>query len=585
MVHIVQRQLPASWQFESAEQIPPVLQRVYAARGVTTAEQTQLSLQQLLPYHSMKGIAAAVDLLLPVIQQQRRLLIVGDFDVDGATSTALAIRALRMMGASCIDYLVPNRFDFGYGLTPELVEVAVSRRPDLIMTVDNGIAAMAGVRAATQYGIPVLVTDHHLPADQLPNAAAIVNPNQPGCDFPSKAACGCTVVFYLMLALKARLIENGYFASKAMEPPNLVQLIDLVALATVADVVPLDLNNRILVEQGLRRIRAGRTIAGISALLQVAGKNRARVVSADFGFAVGPRLNAAGRLDDMALGIECLLCDEPSLALQMAAQLDELNRDRRQIEAAMTADAERFLAALDMKPVGSARPGHGQTLPAGVCLFHRDWHQGVIGILASRVKEKIHRPVIAFALADTGELKGSARSIAGLHMRDALDLLHKRHPHLMTKFGGHAMAAGLTVVAGGFDAFVQAFAEICQQLLSADDLTERTDVDGQLQPSELTLTLAEQLRWAGPWGQGFPAPVFTGVFHLQQQRLVGEKHLKMLVQPEASDVLLDAICFNVDPKQWPSPVDRVELVYQLDVNEFRGRQSVQLLVSHISTAC
>ena len=572
MVRIVQRVSPAAWQAGPSEQISPVLQRVYAARGVTTAEQTRLSLQQLLPYHSMKGVQQAVNLLVQVVQQNQRLLIVGDFDVDGATSTALAIRALRLMGATSIDYLVPNRFDFGYGLTPELVEVAVSRRPDLIMTVDNGIAAMAGVAAAAAKGIPVLVTDHHLPAEQLPNAAAIVNPNQPGCAFPSKAACGCTVVFYLMLALKARLLEVGYFTSAAIAAPNLVELLDLVALATVADVVPLDFNNRILVEQGLRRIRAGRTVAGIQALLQVAGKTSTRVVSADFGFAVGPRLNAAGRLDDMALGIECLLCDDPALALQMALQLDELNRDRRQIEAAMAADAERFLAVLDT----------GQAFPAGVCLFHRDWHQGVIGILASRVKEKIHRPVIAFALSDTGELKGSARSIAGLHMRDALDLLHKRHPQLMVKFGGHAMAAGLTLVAGGFDTFVQAFADICQQLLGAEDLAERTDVDGELEATDFTLELAEQLRWAGPWGQGFPPPGFSGRFRLLQQRIVGDKHLKMLVQPESGGVLLDAICFNVDLGQWPSSAAQVDMVYQLDVNEFRGRQSVQLLVSHLS---
>jgi single-stranded-DNA-specific exonuclease len=566
MVEVVERSYSKSVQLPG---LHPVLQRIYAARGVGDPSQLELSLRHLLPWYELAGVERAVDWLVPVVTEQRSLLIVGDFDVDGATSTALAIRALRMMGATRLDYLVPNRFDFGYGLTPELVDVAVQRRPDLILTVDNGIAAVTGVAAANAAGIPVVVTDHHLPGDELPAAAAIVNPNQPGCGFASKAACGCTVVFYLMLALRARLQGMNYFPAAV---PNLAELLDLVALATVADVVPLDRNNRILVEQGLRRIRAGRGVAGIPALLQVAGRNPARVVSGDFGFVVGPRLNAAGRLDDMSLGIECLLTDNPVLALEMASQLDEFNRDRRSIEAAMSADAERFLRDWQMD----------QSLPTGLCLFHPEWHQGVIGILASRIKDKVHRPVIAFASGDQGELKGSARSIPGLHMRDALDRVHKRSPQLLRKFGGHAMAAGMTLNPGQLDAFRQVFDQICCECLNADQLQQKIEVDGELQTDDMALELAEQLRWAGPWGQGFPEPVFSGIFHLLQQRLVGERHLKLVVQPVGSERLLDAIWFNIDPTRWPRPeLQQVRMVFQLDINEFRGRQSVQLLVRHI----
>ena len=567
MVEVVERRPPQHALQNSG--LHPVLQRIYAARGVKDTVELELTLRHLLPWFELAGIEAAVDWLLPVVTEQRSLLIVGDFDVDGATSTAVAIRALRMMGAQRLDYLVPNRFDFGYGLTPELVAVAVERRPDLILTVDNGIAAVAGVAAANTAGIPVVVTDHHLPGAELPAAAAIVNPNQPGCRFASKAACGCTVVFYVMLALRARLQAMGFFRGEA---PNLAALLDLVALATVADVVPLDRNNRILVEQGLRRIRAGRAVAGIPALLQVAGRNAARAVSTDFGFVVGPRLNAAGRLDDMSLGIECLLTDDPLLALQLATQLDEFNRDRRGIEAAMAADAERFLHDWQVQ----------QNLPTGLCLFHPEWHQGVIGILASRIKERVHRPVIAFATGDHDQLKGSARSIAGLHMRDALDLVDKRYPGLMRKFGGHAMAAGLTLNPGCFELFRVAFDEVCRELLSADQLQQRIEVDGALGADDMVLELAEQLRWAGPWGQGFPEPVFVGDFRIVQQRLVGERHLKMVVEPLGSGQIFDAIWFNIDPKVWPRPeLQQTRIVFQLEINEFRGRQSVQLMVKQL----
>lgn len=568
MPRTTQRPLPDGWTFPD---LHPVLQRVYAARGLSRPGDLELGLQALIPYSSIKGIDTAVQLLVPVVTQQKRLLIVGDFDVDGATSTALAIRALRLLGAQNLDYLVPNRFDFGYGLSPELVEVALTMKPDLIMTVDNGIASHDGVAAAQGAGIPVLVTDHHLAAATLPQADAIVNPNQPGCEFPSKAACGCTVVFYLMLALRAYLQQQQLLA---VAPPNMAQLLDLVALATVADVVPLDHNNRILVEQGLRRIRAGHAIAGILALLQVAGRESSRVIAADFGFAVGPRLNAAGRLDDMSLGIECLLTDDPQRALELARLLDDMNKDRRQIEQGMQDEAMRFLQSFDLS---------GE-MPTGLCLYQPDWHQGVIGILASRIKDKVHRPVIALARDDSGCLKGSARSIPGLHMRDALDEVHKKAPHLMKKFGGHAMAAGLTLNEDGLNEFSHLFDQVCSAHLSEAELTQTLETDGALQVADYSLELAHALRWAGPWGQGFPEPQFEGVFTLVQQRVVGERHLKLVLQPQGSDLVIDAIWFNIDTQRWPDySATQVTCVFQLDVNEFRGRQSVQLMIKDMNS--
>ena len=547
----------------------PVLQRVYSGRGVASADELELSLKGLLPFHSMKGMAAAVEALVPVVTEGRRLLVVGDFDADGATSTAVALRALSMMGAAHVEYLVPNRFDFGYGLSPELVDVARGMSPDLILTVDNGIAAISGVAAANAAGIPVVVTDHHLAGDELPDALAIVNPNQPGCAFPSKAACGCTVVFYLMLALRSALIERQWFTAP---PPNLASLIDLVALATVADVVPLDHNNRILVEQGLRRIRAGHGQVGINALIQVSGRSVLRLTSSDFGFALGPRINAAGRLDDMSLGIECLLTDNSDKAMMIATELDAFNRDRRQIEQGMQDEALVLLA----------RDADLTTDRAGVCLWREDWHQGVIGILASRIKDRLYRPVIAFASAGNGELKGSARSIPGLHIRDALDLLDRRFPGLILKFGGHAMAAGLSLRAGAFETFERAFDDICRSLLTDEALEERIDTDGELTPPDFNLELAEALRWSGPWGQGFPEPLFEGWFRLVQQKIVGERHLKMVLQPRHSDLALDAIWFNIDTTAWPDyQREEVRCVFQLDVNEFRGARTVQLLIRHL----
>lgn len=551
----------------------PVLSRVYQSRGIATPDDLNLQLAGLVPYHEMLGIDGAVSALMPVVTQGKRLLVVGDFDADGATSTAVALRALRMMGAPNLDYLVPNRFDFGYGLSPELVEVAIERRPDLIMTVDNGIASFSGVAAANAAGIPVVVTDHHLPGDELPEALAIVNPNQKGCAFPSKAACGCTVVFYLMLALRACLSEEGWFdRSGAGQPPNLASLIDLVALATVADVVPLDKNNRILVEQGLRRIRAGKCQPGILALLQTAKRDHRQLVSSDLGFAVGPRINAAGRLDDMSLGIECLLTDDFNRAMDIATELDAFNRDRRQIEQAMQGEALALLERMD------ANPADGY----GVCLYHPEWHQGVIGILASRIKERLHRPVIAFARGEAGEIKGSARSITGLHIRDALDRVDRMAPGIIVKFGGHAMAAGLTLAEGTFERFSALFDDVCKAMLSEDALQQILETDGSLASADFNMALAEALRLGGPWGQAFPEPQFSGTFRLVQQRLVGGNHLKLVLQPEGTDQAIDAIWFGIDPSVWPDHSrEKVTCVYQLDINEFRGERNLQLRVVHM----
>ena len=554
-------------------ELPPLLSRLYAARGVLSEAELDRRLQALLPYSGLRGIAQAVAVLESALRERRSILIVGDFDADGATASSVAVLALRQLGAAQVDYLVPNRFEYGYGLTPEIVEVALTRRPDVLVTVDNGISSIEGVAAARAAGLQVVVTDHHLPGAQLPEANAIVNPSQPGCDFPSKAMAGVGVIFYVMLALRAALRESGWFAETGRAEPNLAELLDLVALGTVADVVPLDANNRIMVHQGLARIRAGRCRPGIRALLEVAGRPRERLVSTDLGFIVGPRLNAAGRLDDISLGIECLLTEDEGLALDMARELDGLNRDRKAIERDMQQQALKTLEAMQLDE---------QDLPFGLCLFDAEWHQGVIGILASRLKDRFHRPVIAFADAGAGMIKGSARSIPGLHIRDALDAVAARHPELISKFGGHAMAAGMSLREADFPAFAAAFdAEVRRQLQPAD-LTGRLLSDGQLEVAELSLDMATSLREAGPWGQHFPEPLFHGEFELVQQRLVGERHLKMLLRAAGSAEVFDAIAFNIDPQLWPDPsVRNVLLAYTLDINEFRGRRSLQLMVRHL----
>lgn len=568
-MHIIPRPLPAT--LPDLGDLPPLLTRLYAARGVQSAQELDKTLARLLPWQRLKGIEAAVDLLQQALEQGERILIVGDFDADGATASCIGVLGLRALGAAQVDYLVPNRFEYGYGLTPEIVAVALERHPQLLVTVDNGISSLEGVAAAQAAGLKVLVTDHHLPGAQLPAAEAIVNPNQPGCTFPSKSLAGVGVIFYVLLALRVRLRERDWFARRSLPEPNLAELLDLVALGSVADVVPLDANNRILVHQGLARIRAGRARPGLRALLEVAGRDHRRITSTDLGFILGPRLNAAGRLDDMSLGIECLLCADEALALDMARQLDQLNHERKAIEQGMQREALAQLKDLQL-----------EALPFGLCLFDADWHQGVIGILASRLKERYHRPVIAFADAGDGQLKGSARSIPGFHIRDALDAVAAGHPGLISKFGGHAMAAGLSLPAAHFAAFAAAFdAEVRRQLVE-EDLAGRLLTDGTLAGEEFHLELAHQLRQAGPWGQHFPEPLFHGHFEIIQQRLVGERHLKLVLKPEEGGPTLDAIAFNIDRERWPNPNIRwVEMAYKLDVNEYRGQESVQLLVVHL----
>jgi single-stranded-DNA-specific exonuclease len=569
-MRIEPRPLPAVLPFLG--DLPPLLTRLYAARGVHSAAELDKGLARLIPFQQLKGIDGAVSLLVPALTQRQRILIVGDFDADGATASAVGVLGLRMLGAAHVDYLVPNRFEYGYGLTPEIVAVALQRQPDLLLTVDNGISSVEGVAAAKAAGLTVLITDHHLPGPELPAADAIVNPNQPGCEFPSKALAGVGVMFYLLLALRAKLRELHWFAERGLSEPNLAELLDLVALGSVADVVPLDANNRILVHQGIARIRAGRARAGLRAVLEVAGRDYARINSTDLGFILGPRLNAAGRLDDMSLGIECLLCEDEALARDMAQQLDELNKDRKTIEQGMQRDA---LAQLKDLPLAD--------MPFGLCLFEPDWHQGVIGILASRLKERYFRPAIAFADAGDGLLKGSARSVPGLHIRDALDAVAAKHPGLISKFGGHAMAAGLSLPQEHYGAFAAAFDAEVRRQLHADDLTGRLLSDGQLGVTEFNLELAKALRHAGPWGQHFPEPLFHGVFQVVQQRLVGEKHLKLVLKTECGSLELDGIAFNIDRDVWPNASVRwVELAYKLDVNEFRGRESVQLMIAHLA---
>ncbi len=566
---IVQRQ-PAAAAVDFPAHMPAILRRIYAARAITSPQELDYSLQNLLPPESLGGLAAAAELLQTAIVARQRILIVGDFDADGATSCALCVRGLRAMGAADVRYLVPNRFEYGYGLTPEIVEVAARQAPALIMTVDNGIASIDGVAAAKRAGMRVLITDHHLPGHSLPEADAIVNPNLPGDAFPSKALAGVGVAFYVLLALRARLREQGWFSDQGIDVPNLAQWLDLVALGTVADVVPLDRNNRVLVKQGLQRIRAGSCVPGLRALLEAGGRSLPRVVASDLGFAAGPRLNAAGRLDDMSLGIECLLADDATAARDMAAQLDALNRERREIESDMQAQA---LTAIENLKLDDER------LPVGLCLFDPDWHQGVIGILAARIKDRLHRPVIAFARSVEGEIKGSARSVTGLHIRDVLDAVATRHPQLVQKFGGHAMAAGLSLAEADYPAFAAAFDTEVSRHLSADDLHTCLYSDGELSDGELSLEVAQQLRDAGPWGQGFPEPLFDGCFEILGQRVVGERHLKLTVKPPQGARRIDAIAFNT--AALPAGCRSARLAYRLDVNEYRGLVSPQLVVEHI----
>ena len=547
----------------------PIIRQIFASRGIEDASQLDKRAKALLHYQHLSGMDAAVQVLSEALEKQLKIIIVGDFDADGATSTSLTMLCLAKMGASGHSYLVPNRFDFGYGLSPEIVQVAHQQGAQLIITVDNGIACFDGVDKAKELGIKVLVTDHHLAADRLPQADAIVNPNQPGCEFLSKNLAGVGVAFYLMLALRNHLKQTQWFDKKAIPEPNLAEFLDIVALGTVADVVPLDSNNRVLVYQGLQRIRSGKCRPGIKALVEVAGKSPERMVSSDLGFVLGPRLNAAGRLDDMSLGIECLLAADHSKARQMAVELDSLNRERREIQQSMQ---DQALASLETLAID------GDQTKNGIIVYQADFHQGVIGIVAGKIKEKYNRPTIAFAHQDDDTLKGSARSIAGLHIRDLLEEINSRYPDVIVKFGGHAMAAGLTIHADKLAAFKRVFEQVSHELLKDRDLSGQILSDGELSHQEFSLEFAQQLKDSGPWGQGFPEPIFDGIFTPVDQKLLGGKHLKLMLKAE-SGVLVDAIAFNIDPQLWPNPsCKQIHIAYKLDINEFRGRVSLQLMV-------
>ncbi len=558
------------------QEVHPVLEKIMLGRGATDKKDYTLSISDLFKPDLLLNIDNAVALLFDCLKQQSKILIVGDFDADGATSTALLKLCLQKFGFEQVDYLVPNRFEFGYGLTPEIVEVAKQRQPALIITVDNGIASFDGVIRAKESGIKVLVTDHHLPAATLPEADCILNPNQHDCPFPSKNLAGVGVVYYLMLALRSALREQNWFAEKNLPDPNMMQFLDLVALGTVADVVPLDRNNRCLVKHGVNLIRTGRCRAGISAILDIAGRNQANINAGDLGFVIGPRLNAAGRLDDMSLGIECLLTDSSHTAYQLAQKLDDLNKDRRNIEQSMQADALKLLSEINIQG----------NKDLGICLFNADWHQGVVGILASRLKDKFHLPAIVFASStdNKDEIKGSARSIPGLHIRDLLDLIATKNPGLLSKFGGHAMAAGLSIRLQDFPAFKQALADELKELVDDTMLEQVIFTDGNLNEDCLNLSFAELLQDAGPWGQQYPEPLFTGSFEVIQARVLGDKHLKLLLKSSDSESLVDAIAFNVGAGILEKQLDNVEVLYQLQVNEFRGQRSAQLLIVHFVSA-
>ncbi len=621
MTRLVRRQAQGP---ELAAELHPLMRRIYRQRGVSGVDELELGLAGLEPPDALLGMDAALELLLAALREQWKILIVADYDADGATSCALAIECLHAFGFDRVDYIIPDRARHGYGLSPEIVELAACREPDLLITVDNGVSSIAGVAAARAAGMRVLITDHHLPGESLPEADALINPNQPGCGFPWKNTAGVGVIFYVMAALRARLRETGWFGNAGPPEPDLRESLDLVALGTVADVVSLDRNNRILINEGLRRIRAGRTRPGISALFAVAdnrlnpkpdpaaeagsqtgrpGQSRQNMgklaqagagqlagylagagrnaTASDLAFRVGPRLNAAGRLEDMSTGIECLLAEDPSSARDLALELDAINVRRREIQAEMDAQASELLAEAE-----SIAKAPGKNLPTGLCLYDPAWHQGVVGILASRIKDRLHRPVIAFA-ADSGnteaDLKGSARSIAGFHIRDALDAIASRHPGLISRFGGHAMAAGLSLPPDRLETFRIAFAEEASRQIKPEQLQAVLFSDGALEPEWFSLEVARMLRNAGPWGKDFPEPLFDGDFLLRHQQTLKEKHLRMELSPRDNpDIRLGAIAFNVE--QWPDPeAERISLAYRMEVNEFRGRSSLQLVVEQILT--
>ncbi len=554
--------MPSADALAALGDIDPLHARLYAMRGLSAANELDYGLAQLAPVGSLENVDTAAELV--IANRGKRIIVIGDFDVDGATSTALVLRCLRAFGFVDVDYLVPNRFEFGYGLSREIVRVAAERSPDLLITVDNGIANLSGVNQANELGIPVLITDHHLPGEALPEAAAIINPNLPDSEFPSRYLAGVGVAFYLMARVGRMLEEQG--VPGASKVP--ARYLDLVALGTVADVVPLDHNNRVLVQQGLLRIRAGHSVPGIEAILRQSGRQPSRCVSADLGFAVGPRINAAGRLEDMSVGIECLLTDDHDVAMEYAHVLDRINSERRDIESTMRDQAFKYVDSLGV-----------QRWPACVCVYDPEWHQGVVGLIAAHVRERCHRPVIAFAREDDEHLKGSARSIQGVHIRDLLEAVHTVAPELMVKFGGHAMAAGLTLAEARLDDFKQVAADQMSRLYPNADFSGAIVTDGPLPGDAINLGFARSLRDAGPWGSGFPEPMWSGDFSVVEQRVVGENHLKLRVRPAGGGPVVDAIAFN---QAGPSYRGTVQLAFRLDVNEYRGIESAQLVVEQIA---
>jgi len=568
---IVER--PLTGRAAGVSEVDPILKRIYLARGIKSDAELARGLAQLPSPWLLTGMEEMVTYLIAAIEQQKKIVIVADFDADGATSCTVAMKGLALLGAENVDFIVPNRFEYGYGLTPEIVVLVIEKQADVLITVDNGISSIDGVAAAKAAGIQVLVTDHHLPGEQLPDADAIVNPNLMGDDFPSRALAGVGVMFYILMALRSRLREQGWFLTRQIPEPNLAQLLDLVALGTVADVVPLDQVNRILVHQGLLRMRSGKGHVGIQALVEIAGRNLSSLSSSDLGFAIGPRLNAAGRLDDMRLGIQCLATSDRVFAKQLAQQLDELNSDRREIEGQMKQDAMALLKEMNSL--------NQQYLKAGVCIYDKGWHQGVIGILASRIKDKLNRPVIAFANADNGEIKGSARSIPGVHIRDVLSDIAVAHPQVLKKFGGHAMAAGLSIQLHDYPVFLLAFDKAVAHRLKELDLDEKVHSDGELAEANMTLGFCEHLKAAGPWGQEFPEPLFHGVFDVVQARIVGQQHLKLVLRKAGSDLLVDAIAFFMERPEYWLGLRQVNIAYKLDINEYNGQRSIQFIIDYI----
>ena len=552
--------------------IHPVLNKIYLSRGIYNEEELERSLSRLPSPWLLSGMENIVGHLVDAIENQKKILIIADFDADGATSCCVAVLGLQLLGAITPSFIVPNRFEYGYGLTPEIVSLAEKQKPDVLITVDNGISSIEGVKAAREHGMTVLITDHHLPGNELPDADAIVNPVL-DAQFPGRSLAGVGVIFYVLMALRSRLRDLNWFRTQQINEPNLGQLLDFVALGTIADVVPLDHVNRILVHQGLLRIRSGHCHPGLRALIEISGRNYQSVTAADLGFAMGPRLNAAGRLDDMALGIQCLLTDDDQLAKETARQLDELNSERREIEGQMKTEAMSLLD--EMKAFDEKH------LPAGVCLFDKNWHQGVIGILASRIKDRLYRPVIAFAPADNGDIKGSARSIQGVHIRDVLSDIAASHPDVLKKFGGHAMAAGMSLKMSDYPTFALAFDEMVEKRLENMDMDQKVYSDGPLNEENMTLDFGELLQHSGPWGQGFPEPVFDGVFDVIQARIVGRNHLKLVLRLPFSDLLIDAIAFNVEQSEQWLGVRKINAVYKLDINQYRGSRSVQFILQYL----